>query len=110
MAGAILGTVAVSLFVAGTIFGDVAVSLFVAGTAFGDVAVSLFVAGAVFGQIRVDSRSAKCCNFQYKMRCRGGKSKLCERTGSVLQFHGRIMLESSATVNDASTFFGKFLF
>ena len=44
-----------------------------AGTVFGDVAVSLFVAGAVFGQISVDSRSAKCCNFQYKMRCGGGK-------------------------------------
>ena len=84
-----------------------------AGTAFGDVGMSLFVAGAVFGEIWVDSRSAKCCNFQYKMRCRGGKSKLCERTGSVLQFHGRIMVgssaKSSAIVNDASTVFGKFL-
>ena len=28
------------------------------------------------------------------MRCRGGKSKLCERTGSVLQVHGRIMFGS----------------
>ena len=61
-----------------------------AGAVFGDLGVSLFVAGAVFGEIWVDSRSAKCCNFQYKMRCRGGKSKPCERTGSVLQFHGRI--------------------
>ena len=65
-----------------------------AGAAFGDLGVLLFVAGAVFGEIWVDSRSAKCCNFQYKMRCRGGKSKLCERTGSVLQFHGRIMVGS----------------
>ena len=65
-----------------------------AGAVFGALAVSLFVAGAVFGEIWVDSRSAKCCNFQYKMRCRGGKSKLCERTGSVLQFHGRIMVGS----------------
>ena len=81
---------------AGALFGTAAVSLFVAGSVFGDVAVSLFVAGAVFGQIWVDSRSAKCCNFQYKMRCGGGNSKLCERTGSVLQFHGRIMLESAA--------------
>ena len=74
--------------------------------------VSLFVAGAVFGEIWVDSRSAKCCNFQYKMRCRGGKSKLCERTGSVLQFHGRIMFGSWSNRprigNDASTVFGKF--
>ena len=70
-----------------------------AGAVFGDLAVSLFVAGAVFGEIWVDSRSARCCNFQYKMRCRGGKSKLCERTGSGLQScsdHVRIMVESAA--------------
>ena len=73
------------------------------------------MAGAVFGEIWVDSRSAKCCNFQYKMRCRGRKSKLCERTGSVLQFHGwigRIIFGSWSNrpriVNDASTAFGKF--
>ena len=87
-----------------------------AGAAFGDLGVSLFVAGAVFGEIWVDSRSAKRCNFQYKMRCRGRKSKLCERTGSGLQFHGRIMFGSWSNrpriVNDneASTVFGKFLF
>ena len=34
--------------------------------------------------------------FQYKMRCRGGKSRLCERTGSVLELHGPIMVESAA--------------
>ena len=94
VAGAVFGDLGVSLFVAGAAFGDVGVSLFVAGAVFGDLGVSLFVAGAVFGEIWVDSRSAKCCNFQYKMRCRGGKSKLCERTGSVLQFHGRIMFGS----------------
>ena len=77
----------------GTTFGDVGVSVFVAGEAFFcALGVSLFVAGAVFGEIWVDSRSAKCCIFQYKMRCRGGKSKLCEQTGSVLQFHGRTMV------------------
>ena len=71
-----------SLFVAGALFGTVAVSLFVAGTIFGDVAVSLFVACAVFGQIWVDSRSAKCCNFQYKIRLRSAKSNLGERAGA----------------------------
>ena len=55
-----------SLFVAGALFGDVQVSLFVAGAVFGEVEVSLFVVGAVFGEIWNDSRSAKCCNFQYK--------------------------------------------
>ena len=66
---------------------------FLAGAAFGDVAVSLVVAGAVFGQIWVDSQT-KCCNVQYKMPPQWRKSKLCERTGSVLQFHGRIILGS----------------
>ena len=67
---------------AGAVFGDLGVSLFVAGAVFGDLGVPLFVAGAVFGEIWVDSRSAKCCNFQYKMRCRGGKSNLGERAGA----------------------------
>ena len=77
-----------SLFVAGTAFGDAAVSLFVAGAMFGDVGVSLFVAVAKFGEIWIDSRSATCFNFQYKMR-QGG-------AGSVLQSHARIMVESAA--------------
>ena len=94
MAGAAFGDLGGLLFVAGALFGDLGVSLFVAGAVFGDLGALLFLAGAVFGEIWVDSRSAKCRNFQYKMRCRGGKSKLCERTGSVLQFHGRIMVGS----------------
>ena len=53
-----------------------------AGAVFCDLAVSLFVAGAIFGEIWVDSRSAKCCNFQYKMRPRSAKSKLGERAGA----------------------------
>ena len=54
-------------------------SLFVAGAVFGEVEVSLFVAGAVFGEIWNDSRSAKCCIFQYKMLVVVLKSNLgCE--------------------------------
>ena len=53
-----------------------------AGAVFGDLGVSLFVAGAVFGEIWVDSRSAKCFNFQYKMRLRSAKSNLGERAGA----------------------------
>ena len=94
VAGAAFGDDAVPLFVAGTIFGDVGVSLFVAGAAFGDRGLSLFVAGAIFGEIWIDSQSAECFSFKYKMRCRGGESKLHERAGSVLQFHARIMLGS----------------
>ena len=75
VAGALFGDVQVSLFVAGALFGDVQVSLFVAGAVFGEV----FVAGAVFGEIWNDSRSAKCCIFQYKMLVVVLKSNLgCE--------------------------------
>ena len=58
------------------------VSFCVAGAVFGDLGASLFVAGAVFGEIWIDSRSAKCYNFQYKMRLRSAKSKLAERAGA----------------------------
>ena len=37
-----------------------------AGAVFGEVGVLLFVAGAAFREILIDSRSAKCCIFQYK--------------------------------------------
>ena len=50
-----------------------------AGAVFGEVEVPLFVAGAAFGEIWNDSRSAKCCIFQYKMLVVGVKSNLgCE--------------------------------
>ena len=38
-----------------------------AGAVFGEVGVSLFVAGAGFREIWIDSRSAKCCIFPYKI-------------------------------------------
>ena len=68
--------------------------LFVAGAVFGEVQVSLFVAGAVFGEIWNDSRSAKCCIFQYKMLVVGVKGNLgseagCGRTVSC-SYHSRI--------------------
>ena len=117
VAGALFGDVQVSLFVAGALFGDVQVSLFVAGAVFGEVEVSLFVAGAVFGEIWNDSRSAKCCIFQYKMPVVGVKSNLgCEAgCGVTVSFsdHGRIQLGSSSDRprigNDVSAVFEKFL-
>ena len=73
-------------------------SLFVAGAVFGEVRVSLFVAGAVFGEIWNDSRSAKCCNFQYKMLVVGVKGNLGCEAGCGLTVswsdHARIMLGS----------------
>ena len=79
---------------AGAVFGEVQVSLFVAGAVFGEVQVSLFVAGAVFGEIWNDSRSAKCCIFQYKTLVVGVKSNLGREAGCGLTVswsdHGRI--------------------
>ena len=99
MAGAVFGEVQVSLFVAGAVFGEVEVLLFVAGAVFGEVQVSLLVAGAVFGEIWNDSRSAKCCIFQYKLLVVGVKSNLgCEAgCGLTVSFsdHARIMLGSA---------------
>ena len=46
-----------------------------AGAVFAGVGVSLFVAGAALGEISIDSRSAKCCIFPYKMRLQGGTGK-----------------------------------
>ena len=101
MAGAVFGDVGELLFVAGAAFGDVGASLFVAGAVFGNVGVSLFVAGAVFGEIWADSRSAKCCNFQYK--CVSEAQKVTSANGRVqddefmvgsCSDHVRIMLGS----------------
>ena len=49
-----------------------------AGSVFGEVGVSLFVAGAALCEILIDSRSAKCCIFSYKMRLQDGTSKVSE--------------------------------
>ena len=88
-----------------------------AGAVFGEVEVSLFVAGAVFGEICNDSRSAKCCIFQYKMLVVGVKSNLgCEAGCGVTvswSDHGRIILGSwsdrSRIGNDVSAVFEKFV-
>ena len=117
VAGAVFGEVQVSLFVAGAVFGEVQVPLFVAGAVFGEVQVSLFVAGAVFGEIWNDSRSAKCCIFQYKMLVVGVKGNLgCEAgCGLTVSFsdHGRIMVGSFSDRprigNDVSSVFSTFL-
>ena len=79
---------------AGAVFGDVELSLCVAGAVFGDVELSLFVAGAVFGEIWNDSRSAKCCIFQYKMLVLGVKSNLGCEAGCGGRFPARIILGS----------------
>ena len=111
MAGAVFGDLGVSLFVAGAVFGDLGVSLFVAGAALGDVGVSFFVAGTVFGEIWVDSRSAKCCNFQYKMRLRSAKSNLGERVRDDEFMLGSWSDHARSRIGiDASTVFGKFFF
>ena len=79
---------------AGALFGEVEVLLFVAGAVFGEVQLSLFVAGAVFGEIWHDSRSAKCCIFQYKLLVVGVKSNLGCEAGCSCSDHARIILGS----------------
>ena len=76
MAGAVLGEGQVSLFVVGAVLGEVQVSVFVVGAVLGEVQVSLCVVGAGLGEIWKDSRSAKCCIFQYKPFVRSAKSNL----------------------------------
>ena len=53
-----------------------------AGAVFGEVGVSLFVAGAALREIWIDSPSAKCCIFPYKMRLQDGTSKVSEAAGA----------------------------
>ena len=54
-------------------------SFCVAGAVFGEVGVWLFVAGAAFGDILGDSRSAKCCIFQYKIVFKVGRVRSPKR-------------------------------
>ena len=77
-------------------------SFFVAGAVFAEVGVSLFVAGAAFGDILGDSRSAKCCIFQYKIVSEIGRVRSPKRRVRDDDFilgswsdYPRIILESS---------------
>ena len=54
-------------------------SFCVAGAVFGEVGVWLFVAGAALGDILGDSRSAKCCIFQYKIVFKVGRVRSPKR-------------------------------
>ena len=98
--GAVLGEVQVSLFLAGAVLGEVEVSLCVVGAVLGEVEVSLFVVGAVLGEIWKDSRSAKCCIFQYKTLVRSAKSNLCCVAGcgltETVSERDRILIGSAA--------------
>ena len=111
--GAVLGEVQVSLFVAGAILGEVQVSLCVVGAVLGEVEVSLFVVGAVLGEIWKDSRSAKCCIFQYKPFVRSAKSNLCCVAGCGLTKRSRNVIGSCSDRprigNEVSAVFRKFL-
>ena len=63
-----------------------------AGAVFGEVEVSLFVAGAVFGEIWNDSRSAKCCIFQYKMPVVGVKSNFVVQSSEYIHIFSELKL------------------
>ena len=77
-------------------------SFCVAGAVFGEVGVWLFVAGAALRDILGDSRSAKCCIFQYKSvsKIKPGRSPKRRVQDDDFVFglssdYPRIMLESS---------------
>lgn len=82
------------IFVARATFNDFGMPLFVAGAAFGDVGLSLFVQAHHVVKFGRYSRRTKCCIFHTKCVTERGKNKLCERTGSVLQFHGLLWIVS----------------
>ena len=65
--------------------------------------MSLFVAGAVFGEIWHDSRSAKCCIFQYKMLVVGVKGHLgCEAgCGLTVSWSDHVPSVSESQTSDA---------
>ena len=78
-------------------------SFCMAGAVFGEVGVWLFVAGAAFGDILGDSRSAKCCIFQYKIVSKIGRVRSPKRRVRDDDFilgswsdHGRIILGLSS--------------
>ena len=77
-------------------------SFCVAGAVFGEVGGWLFVAGTGFRDILGDSRSAKCCIFQYKIVSKIGRVRSPKRRVRDDDFifgscsdHPRIILESS---------------
>ena len=79
----------------------------------GEDQLSLFVAGAVFYEIWNDTRSAKCCIFQCRIRVVSPKNSLSCWAGCGLRVHARIVVGSWSdrprTVNDVSAVFTKYL-
>ena len=63
-----------------------------AGAALGEVQVSLFVAGAALGECLNVRLGAKCCNFQYKMLVVDVKSNLGCEAGCGGRFPARIVV------------------
>ena len=66
------------------------------------------MAGAIVGEIWIDSQSAKCCNFQYRIKCLAKGENKAPRTGGFsfaisCSDYGRPRI-----VNDASTVFSRF--
>ena len=84
-----------------------------AGAVLGEVVVSLFVAGAVFGESLTVRLGAKRCILQWKMLLGTSQSNLTCEAGCGLRFHSRIMLGSWSDRprigNDVSPVFGDFL-
>ena len=98
----ILGLSSNRLYIGGSTWGTFTWNLplqdYVAGAVFGEGGVWLYVAGAALRDILGDSRSAKCCIFQYKIVAkiaRGRSPKRRVRDDNFIVGYVRIILESS---------------
>ena len=96
---------------AGAVLGEVQVSLFVAGAALGEGQVYLFVVGAVFGEglnVRLGAKRCTSGDLEKQADLRGGL-----RFAFSWSDHARIMLGSWSDRprigNDVSPVFGDFL-
>ena len=89
-------------------------SFCVAGAVFGEVGVWVFVAGAAFGDILGDSRSTKCCIFQYKIVSKIGRVRSPKRRARDDDFmvgsssdHPRIIFGLSSDLFESSFYWRK---
>ena len=69
--------------------------------------VSLFVAGAALREIWIDSWSAKCCIFPYKMRLQDGTSQVSEAAGARWRCHARMSSGCPRNVVESSLYWRK---
>ena len=96
----------------GTFTWDLPLQDYVAGAVFGEGGVWLYVAGAVLGDILGESRTAKCCIFQYKTVAefaRGRSPKRRVRDDDFILGLSSIILGLSSIILESSLYWRKHL-